>query len=79
MLIATGLKPIHHLVLDKLCSLIIISNMSNIVTMSQTVGELLSGSTYRVRSKNALTYVANSQATILLQRRNADAITGKRG
>lgn len=42
--------------------------MSSIVTMSQTVGNYISGSTYRVRSKTAEILVANSQATKLTKR-----------
>lgn len=37
--------------------------MSTVITMSQTVGDLTSGQTYVVRSKEAEKYVANSQAT----------------
>lgn len=53
--------------------------MSNIITMSQTVGELTSGQTYRVRSRNAQAYVAASQATISVNRKSDTAIVGKRG
>lgn len=37
--------------------------MGNVVTMSQTVGELASGQTYFVRSRVAEKLVASSQAT----------------
>lgn len=37
--------------------------MSTIVTMSSTVGDLTSGQTYRVRSREAERLVANTQAT----------------
>ncbi len=42
--------------------------MSKIVTMSQTVNDLISGQTYRVRSKYAEALVAASQATKLTTR-----------
>lgn len=37
--------------------------MSTIVTMTSTVGDLTSGQTYRVRSREAEKIVANSQGT----------------
>lgn len=37
--------------------------MGNVVTMSQTVGDLQSGQTYYVRSREAERLVANTQAT----------------
>ena len=37
--------------------------MSTVVTMSQTVGGLTSGQTYRVRSRTAEALVAATQAT----------------
>ena len=57
--------------------------MSTVITMSQTVGELVSGNTYVVRSREAERYVAASQATKGSVRGIAQAVlpskTGKRG
>lgn len=39
--------------------------MSTVVDMSQTVGDYQSGSTYRVRSRNAQDFQDNAQATII--------------
>lgn len=50
--------------------------MGTIVTMSQTVGALTSGSTYFVRSKTAEKLVAASQATKVTNRKAAST-TGK--
>jgi hypothetical protein len=44
----------------------------SIITMSQTVGELTSGQTYRVRAKTAELLVAQSKAT----KTNAKKISG---
>jgi hypothetical protein len=51
--------------------------MSKIVTMSSTVGELVNGSVYRVRSRKALELVAASAATVSTSRKNDTAIVGK--
>lgn len=52
--------------------------MSTIVTMSSTVGELQSGTTYRVRAKTAEQLIRNSQATKLTVRKtNNDDKSGK--
>lgn len=57
--------------------------MSTTVTMSQTVNELTSGSTYIVRSKEAEKLVADSNATKTGKRGNNAGVlpakTGKRG
>lgn len=57
--------------------------MSTIVTMSQTVGDLINGSTYIVRSREAEKIVANSQGTKSTVRGPASNVlpskTGKRG
>lgn len=51
--------------------------MSSIVTMTSTVGALISGQTYRVRSKTAELLVKASQATVAATRRVAADKEGK--
>lgn len=57
--------------------------MSNIVTLSQTVGDLTNGQTFRVRSREADRLVANSQATKSADRGAKGEVlpakTGKKG
>jgi hypothetical protein len=57
--------------------------MSTIVTMSQTVGELTSGQTFIVRSREAEKIVANTQGTKSTLRGPAGNVlpakTGKKG
>lgn len=51
--------------------------MSKIVTMTSTVGQLTSGSTYRVRSRTAQDLLSQSKATVSVTRKNDSATTGK--
>lgn len=51
----------------------------SIVTMSQTVGELTSGGTYRVRAKTAELLVAQGKATKINSKRAHSSNEGKRG
>lgn len=57
--------------------------MGTVVTMSSTVGDLTSGQTYYVRSREAEKIVANSQGTKGSVRGSASNVlpakTGKRG
>jgi hypothetical protein len=53
--------------------------MSAIVTMSSTVGSYLSGQTYRVRSKQAELFVAQSKATKLPTKKISGPGAGKEG
>lgn len=52
--------------------------MSTVVTMSQTVGTLTNGQTYRVRSRNAELMSAASQATKLTVRGPASNVAASK-
>lgn len=54
--------------------------MSSIITMSSTVGELISGSTYRIRSRNAEIIIAAAHGTKLTTKgASANVLPNKTG
>lgn len=71
------------MVIDKINPMVLYIVMGQVVTMSSTVGDLTSGQTYYVRSKEAERLVAATQATKGTVRGPASNVlpakTGKKG